>query len=70
MNYYENVTPIFCLMVLGPLNLVPTLELASGVPRGGQRGARAPGATLGGAEIDRVLKKSDQPIGISWPERN
>ena len=34
----------------------------SGVPRGGQEGARAPGATLGGAEIALVLKKSDQPI--------
>ena len=42
----------------------------SGVPGGGQRGTCAPGVTLGGAEIDLVLKKSDQPIGASWPERS
>ena len=44
--------------------------IASGVPRGGQRGARAQGATLGGAEIDLVFKNLDQPFGKSWPERS
>ena len=37
------------------------------VARGGQRGARAPGATLGAAEI--VLKKIiDQAFGTHWLE--
>ena len=40
----------------------------SGVARGGQMGARAPGATFGGAEIILIEKIIDQPFGSYWSE--
>ena len=34
--------------IINAVNRAVTVQYCSGVPRGGQRGARAPGAALGG----------------------
>ena len=51
-------------------NLLEQWKAVVYLVEGGGGEGRAPAATWGGAEIDLVFKKSDQPIGTSWTERS